>query len=95
MHIHGLPNGPAGRTFDVQHKNATRELQSGEGQESKDLAVRTDAEHSMSFLRLAEELNRIPEIREQLVARARDRYASGYYLTQEAAEQTADRMTEN
>mgnify|MGYP001548677078 CR=1 FL=1 len=94
MHIHGLPNGAAGRTCDVQQKNATRDVPSGEEQKSTDPAIRTDAEHSMSFLRLAEELNRIPEIREQLVARASERYASGFYLTQEAAERTADRMTE-
>jgi hypothetical protein len=43
--------------------------------------------------RLAAELKRIPEVRDEQVTAAMERYESGYYLTQEAAERTADRLT--
>lgn len=68
----------------------------GEGREVDGTTSRTDAGHptaSSEVLRLAEELNRIPETRQRLVTRAVERYESGYYLTQEAAELTADRLS--
>ena len=43
-----------------------------------------------SLLRLTEGLRQIPEVREDVVSRVRENFHSGQYLTQEAAQATAD-----
>jgi hypothetical protein len=47
---------------------------------------------SPEVLRLAQKLHRIPEVREHKVAMAAERLAAGYYLTKQAAEETAGRL---
>ena len=93
MHLHGIPNGQSGRAYELQQKVAATD-KVDEDRRAGEAHVRKDSKHSVTseVIRLADTLRRIPDVREEVVARASERYASGYYLTQEAAEQTADRL---
>jgi hypothetical protein len=74
-----------------QHPQASRTSQ------RFDTAASPAADHlqharSPEVLRLAQELRRRPEVREHKVAMAAERLAAGYYLTKQAAEETAGRL---
>jgi hypothetical protein len=96
MKIGGVPNNNDASTGSSQVRR-----QAGKA-DARSVSVNTPASSSMNeslktesteLARLAAELKRIPEVREQQVIEATERFESGYYLTQEAAEQTADRLT--
>ncbi len=96
MNIHGLPNrgdspgeaNPVQRQH-VQVRSADDRANLPSPSASGDL-LRT---RSPEVQRLAAELSELPEVRPDKVASATERLASGYYLTTEAAEQTAGRLT--
>lgn len=94
MHIHGLPNEPPRRPDELQQRAPSTDRLAADNSRANQAVVRSDSEHSTSteIVRLAETLSRIPEVREDRVAEAAARYEAGYYLTQEAAEQTADKL---
>lgn len=95
MKIGGIPNDNNASTgsSQVRRQAGKTGAQSISGNtpasNSMDESVKME---STELARLAAELQRIPEVREQLVIEAKDRFESGYYLTQEAAERTADRL---
>ncbi|MCA9168574.1 MAG: flagellar biosynthesis anti-sigma factor FlgM [Planctomycetales bacterium] len=96
MHIRGLSRdgnhaNDAGR---VRHES-NNAAAAGNGASSPNGEVKNSEAtlaRSPEIARLAEKVRRSPEVRPEQVARAQQRLASGYYLTQEAAEQTADKL---
>ena len=98
MNIRGISNdgNHASDTNRVRHEsNASPSAQahgaapSTSGGELRNAATLA---RSPEVARLAEQVRRSPEVRPEQVARAQQRLSSGYYLTQEAADQTADKL---
>ena len=89
MEIRGIHEG---RVTGTDARNATsnvlkRPISNREGGSKS----RPDSlSKSSEFMRLAEALHRVAEVRAEVVARAAQKLASGAYDTRDAAEQTAE-----
>lgn len=95
MHIHGLPQTTPPSAPTRGHQKAIRPEAGTHGTLKpnvwSDGGDRNTAD-TTAIDRLAAKLEGTPEVRAELVAQAFQRMQSGYYLTQDAAEQTADKL---
>ncbi len=89
MEIRGIHGGRVeGSNAHHSTSNISKKLdgsQKASGSEAGDAHVR-----SPELLRLSEELHRIPEVREEVVARVAEKLAQGDYDTRDAAIKTAE-----
>ena len=86
----------AGQEVDLQDRLAKANQVDKTGQQTPDLQqVSGQHTRSRAMLELAAKLKQVPEVREEVVARVMKRMATGYYLSKEAAEETAEVLTRN
>lgn len=82
-----LPGQVSARQVQVPPGNSRETAGARAGEPGASSHVR-----SAELQKLADELRRTPEVRTEAVERARERLESGYYLSQDAAQKTAEVM---
>jgi len=95
MQIRGLSNenNPPGDVGRIRRDtNANESVPTSKSKRVVEASGDSTLARSPEITRLAADLQRTPELRDDVIVRASQRLASGYYLTQEAAEATADRL---
>lgn len=94
MQIPGLPSKPQSQEIPQAPRQVTSPEPHGQGITPARIDDQSSSSHTRSaeMIRLAAELSRTPDIREDKVAQAAERVASGYYLTRDAAEATAEQL---
>lgn len=93
MDIRGIPNEKVntGDAFEHQRKVArTDSKEASVQQRHLNRAAEIGRLPSSELVRLAATLRRMPEIREDVVSQVKDRMKTGYYVTREASEKTAE-----
>jgi hypothetical protein len=96
MDIRGPLNDrtPAEKEVDFQDRLAkANPVDKADQQALGPQQISTQHTPSRAMLQLAAKLKQVPEIREEVLARVMKRMASGYYLSTEAAEETAEVLT--
>lgn len=81
----------AGKGADLQGRLAkSNPVDRAEPQASDAQQVVARHSPSRAMLQLAAKLQQIPEVRDEVLARVSERLVTGYYLSMEAAEKTAE-----
>lgn len=82
-----LPGQVPARQVQVPPGNSREPASAKAGQQGASSHIR-----SAELQKLADELQRTPEVRAELVSRTRERLESGYYSSPDAAQKTAEAM---
>ena len=93
MDIRGIPNEKVNANDAYEHQRKVSRADSKEAspqQGHSSLASDVGRLPSSELVRLAATMKRIPEIREDVVSQVKERMKSGYYMTREASEKTAE-----
>ena len=93
MDIRGIPNEKvnANDAFEHQRKVARTDSKEASFQQGHaNLVSDVGRLPSSELVRLAAALKGMPEIREDVVSQVKERVKSGYYMTREASEKTAE-----